>query len=79
MFRNRLSNRAAVVRAAAGHRVALVEGLEERRLFAAVNDPFSGRLTLSGTTATATGTTVGATKEAGEPDHGYNAGGHSLW
>ncbi|HEX6131420.1 MAG TPA: Ig-like domain-containing protein [Actinomycetota bacterium] len=28
---------------------------------------------------TATGTNVGATKEAGEPDHAGNPGGHSVW
>jgi hypothetical protein len=67
-----------VVRAA-GRRVALVEGLEDRRLLSAVNDPFGGRITLTGNAPTASGTTVGATKEAGEPDHGFNSGGHSVW
>jgi hypothetical protein len=30
-------------------------------------------------TGTATGTTVGATKETGEPNHAGNPGGHSIW
>ena len=34
---------------------------------------------LTGTSATATGTNVGATKQAGEPNHAGNAGGASVW
>ena len=40
------------------------------------NDMFASAATLSGT---ATATNSGATKEAGEPNHAGNAGGHSLW
>src|SRR5690349_281278 len=89
-FRNWLSDRAQGLRVRGGvrsgrrlqkqgHPAVSVEGLEDRRLFAAVNDPFSGRIALSGTTATVSGTTVGATKESGEPNHGLVAGGHSVW
>ncbi|MEI6861142.1 MAG: immunoglobulin domain-containing protein [Verrucomicrobiota bacterium] len=43
------------------------------------NDNFASAFTLSGTTATASGTNVGATKQAGEPKHAGNAGGASVW
>jgi hypothetical protein len=43
------------------------------------NDAFSGRITVSGTSATASGSNVGATKETGEPNHAGNAGGESVW
>lgn len=43
------------------------------------NDAFGARIVLpSGATATA-GTNAGATKEPGEPNHGGNAGGKSVW
>jgi hypothetical protein len=34
---------------------------------------------LTGTSVTATGTNVGATKQTGEPNHGGNSGGASVW
>jgi Bacterial pre-peptidase C-terminal domain len=43
------------------------------------NDMFANAQVLSGTSGTATGTNVGATKEAGEPNHAGNAGGVSVW
>ena len=43
------------------------------------NDNFSARSTLGGTSATASGTNVAATKETGEPNHAGNSGGHSVW
>jgi hypothetical protein len=43
------------------------------------NDRFANRLTLTGSAVTATGSNVGATKEAGEPIHGGNVGGKSVW
>jgi hypothetical protein len=46
---------------------------------APANDNFANRLVLSGTSITVTGTNVNATKEAGEPNHGGNAGGKSVW
>src|SRR5438045_1081690 len=60
---------------------ATVQPLEDRRLFAAApaNDLFSDSIVLSGTDVTATGTNVGATKEAGEPSHAGSAGGASVW
>ncbi|MDB5330308.1 MAG: hypothetical protein JWP03_1459 [Phycisphaerales bacterium] len=43
------------------------------------NDNFANRTTLTGTSITTTGSNSGATKETGEPNHGGNAGGHSVW
>ena len=43
------------------------------------NDSFANRASISGSTATATGTNVNATKETGEPNHAGNSGGRSLW
>jgi hypothetical protein len=45
------------------------------------NDNFANRITLSGSSATATGFNAGATKEiaSGEVNHAGNAGGHSVW
>jgi hypothetical protein len=43
------------------------------------NDMFANAQAVSGASGTATGSSVGATKEAGEPNHAGNAGGHSLW
>ena len=44
-----------------------------------VNDPFSGRITISGNVATVTGTNVNSSAQAGEHDHaGYDAQ-HSVW
>src|SRR5215208_2106221 len=43
------------------------------------NDAFASSQTLTGANATATGTNVNATKEAGEPNHASNAGGKSVW
>jgi hypothetical protein len=43
------------------------------------NDDFANAQGLTGSSATTTGTNVGATKEAGEPNHAGNAGGKSVW
>lgn len=43
------------------------------------NDNFSNAQSLSGTSATVTGSNAGATKEAGEPNHAGFAGGKSVW
>lgn len=44
------------------------------------NDPFASPTGLTGSPVTRTGdTNVGATKEAGEPNHAGFAGGHSVW
>jgi hypothetical protein len=43
------------------------------------NDNFVDAAELTGTSATTTGTNVGATKEASEPDHASDAGGRSVW
>jgi hypothetical protein len=44
-----------------------------------VNDSFANRTLISGTSATMTGTNVGATKESGEPNPVGNSGGKSVW
>ena len=43
------------------------------------NDAFANAQTVTGGTGTATGTNTGASKESGEPNHGGNTGGRSIW
>ena len=43
------------------------------------NDGFANAQVISGTSATVTGSNVGATNEAGEPTHGTNPTGASVW
>ena len=43
------------------------------------NDDFANRITITGSSATVIGTNVGATKQAGEPNHAGNTGGKSVW
>jgi len=43
------------------------------------NDMFANRITITGTNATINGTSLGATKEPGEPDHAGDSGGASVW
>jgi hypothetical protein len=43
------------------------------------NDNFSNRIAIAGAIKTVTGSNIGATKEAGEPNHAGNAGGASVW
>ena len=43
------------------------------------NDDFSAAATLSARSGSLAGSTVGADKEAGEPNHAGNGGGHSVW
>src|SRR5437667_5519539 len=43
------------------------------------NDNFANAWTISGVLVSTNGTTAGATKEAGEPNHAGNAGSHSVW
>ena len=43
------------------------------------NDNFAGAITLSGSSTSAGGTNSNATKETGEPNHGGNVGGKSVW
>jgi hypothetical protein len=45
----------------------------------ASNDLFSNATSISGSGGSTSGTTVGMTKEAGEPNHAGNTGGHSIW
>jgi hypothetical protein len=46
---------------------------------APANDNFANATVLSGSSVTITGTNANATKEAGEPNHGGNTGGKSVW
>jgi|GEM_PF-2268051 len=43
------------------------------------NDNFANAQPISGSSGSVTGNNVGATKEAGEPNHADNAGGASVW
>ncbi len=43
------------------------------------NDLFANRAVVTGSSAIANGSNVGASKEAAEPIHGGNAGGKSVW
>jgi hypothetical protein len=43
------------------------------------NDNFAAAQVLTGSSGSVSGTTQNATKEAGEPNHAGNAGGHSIW
>jgi hypothetical protein len=43
------------------------------------NDNFADAASITGPAGSADGTTVGATKECGEPNHGGDSGGHSVW
>jgi large repetitive protein len=47
--------------------------------FRVPGDDFVQRVPIAGAGATVTGSNVGATKEAGEPNHAGNFGGHSVW
>src|SRR5207244_11517476 len=51
----------------------------KRALGAPVNDNFVNAQAITGSSATATGSNVGGTKEAGEPVHAGNTGGKSVW
>jgi hypothetical protein len=43
------------------------------------NDDFANRITISGARDSISGSNVGASKEAGEPDHAGCSGGRSVW
>jgi hypothetical protein len=44
-----------------------------------LNDDFAERTTLSGLSIQVPDSNVNATRQPGEPNHGGNAGGHSIW
>lgn len=44
-----------------------------------VNDMFANRTAISGTNITVSGSNIGASKEYGEPYHGGDSGGASVW
>src|SRR6266542_2913433 len=46
---------------------------------APVNDNFGNAIPLGGLVVTTTGSSVGASKEPSEPNHGGNSGGASVW
>src|SRR5579862_3445611 len=46
---------------------------------APANDNFAAAIALNGDSNSVSGSTIGATKETGEPNHGGNTGGHSVW
>jgi hypothetical protein len=46
---------------------------------APANDNFANATTIAGVSGTMSGSTVGANKEAGEPNHAGNTGGASVW
>jgi Ca2+-binding RTX toxin-like protein len=48
-------------------------------LAAPANDDFANAQVITGLTGSVSSTNVGATKEAGEPGHAGNPGGHSIW
>jgi len=43
------------------------------------NDNFVDAVAIGGASGTVSGSSAGATKEAGEPDHAGNPGGSSIW
>ncbi|HEV7395485.1 MAG TPA: NF038122 family metalloprotease [Pyrinomonadaceae bacterium] len=43
------------------------------------NDTFANAQVITGSSGSVSGTNVSATKESGEPNHGGNAGGKSVW
>jgi thiol-disulfide isomerase/thioredoxin len=43
------------------------------------NDMFANRIVITGTNIVVTGSSVGAAREAGEPNHAGNSGGASVW
>jgi hypothetical protein len=43
------------------------------------NDMFANRIVITGTNIVVSGSSVGATRETGEPYHGGNSGGASVW
>lgn len=54
-------------------------GASGRLEFVAGNDAFAAAKLIDPVVMSAAGSTVGATKETGEPNHAGNAGGASLW
>lgn len=60
---------AGVAASAANFSVTLIPG----------NDNFADAQRITGGAGSETGVNIGATKEAGEPDHADNAGGRSVW
>lgn len=43
------------------------------------NDDFASRIRINGSVSTVSGSILGATKQAGEPQHGGKVGGRSVW
>lgn len=70
-----LANRRATITLAAGEQVTCT--FSNRPTGA--NDNFASAEAIAGTSGSVAGTTVNATKETGEPNHGGNSGGRSVW
>ena len=56
-----------------------LDGASAIKTAAAANDPFSGAREISGASGSVIGSTVGATREEGEPGHGGPGGTASIW
>lgn len=54
-------------------------GAALRFVEAPFNDEFTNRIRINGSVSTMRGSILGATKQAGEPQHGGKAGGRSVW
>jgi Calcineurin-like phosphoesterase len=59
--------------------LACASTVDAKSTAAPANDNFANAQVISGTSGTATGSNVGATKESGEPNHAGNSGGASIW
>jgi len=59
--------------------VAAIAGLATSLKAQPVNDMFANRISITGTNAVVTGSTVGATWESGEPYHAGEFGYNSVW
>jgi hypothetical protein len=59
--------------------VALLAWSAAARADAPANDDFAAAAPLAAHPGSVSGSNEGATKEAGEPDHAGNPGGHSVW
>src|SRR5712691_7765995 len=59
--------------------LTLTSNVTVNAIFRAPGDDFAQRIPITGWSNTVTSANTNATKEAGEPNHAANAGGHSVW
>ncbi len=52
---------------------------DDPKMASVANDPFAGAQAISGASGTVAGTTIGASREAGEPAHGGQGASASIW